>query len=123
MEEGNLKFIGDLDGGQDLGSFQILDILDTEMFFIAVDDEDLEQIYFWSVISFNIFVFDLKKLGVVTINGEEFDLESFPVLEIKKTHDIFEKTLSAEALERVKYNVGEFEKELIKLSIDKRNSN
>lgn len=119
----DLKFIGDLVGNQNLGEFDIIDILDPQMFFLSLEDEDLEEIYFWSKVTFDIFVFDIKKLGVIEVNGEAYTLDTFPVMEIHKTHLLFEETLSEERLNNAKENIDRFQKELVKLTIDKTSSN
>jgi len=117
-----LRFIANTDEDYTLGKFRILDILDEEMFFVVVEEE-LADIYFWSLVGLNFIVSTLKARGQVLVDGELFNMGTFPLANILHTHKVFESKLDKEVIKSIKEDLDKFEIELIKVIIDKERSN
>ena len=124
--EDNLCFIGVLEEEDDdkyLENMEVLWISDPTMFFIEVENEDLEEVYFWSLLGFRLFATDIKVNGDTKIKDRIYSTADFPIVQISATHETFRDKLGEETSEKIMKDVLMVEDEMFKNYINRTQSN
>jgi len=122
----DLCFLGVLNEEDDdkyMENMEILSIGDPTMFFIELSEEDLQQIYFWSLLGFRLFATDIKVNGKTKINGKLYTTADFPISQIAFTHETFRSKIGKKGSEKVAKDVLKIEDEMFKNYINKMHSN
>lgn len=123
----NLCFLGVIEDDENemilFEKFKVLWITDPEMFFIECSDDDIKDIYFWSLLAFRIFATAIKVYGETKIGEKTYNYINFPIVEISFTHETFVKKIGKEAADKIISDIEKYENFILEEHINKFRSN